>query len=149
MKRPNGFTLLEILIVISILAILALAVIPNFIGFDTEARIATTKSNLDMLRSRITLYRAKEGAYPKSLDDLTTETYQDAEIEKQYLEKIPSELMSSKKGDNTITDQLSNEPLPSDGGWVYLTDKAKVVIDWNEELSKDWGDSKGQNPSEW
>ena len=65
MNRSKGFTLLEILIVISILAILALAVIPNFIGFDTEARLATTKSNLDMLRSRVTLFRAKEGSYPK------------------------------------------------------------------------------------
>ena len=146
---PTGFTLLEILIVISILAILAMAVIPNFIGFDVEARVATTKSNLDMLRSRITLFRAKEGRYPVSLDDLTTETYRDADIEKEYLEKIPPELLSNKKGNNSTTDQPSNQPLPNDGGWVYLTDKAKVVIDMEDGLDNKWGDFEGEKPSTW
>jgi len=46
MKERNirGFTLLEILIVISILAILAMAVVPNFVGFDTEAKVAAIKN---------------------------------------------------------------------------------------------------------
>ena len=149
MKSVKGFTLLEILIVVSILAILAMAVIPNFIGFDVEARIAATKSNLDMLRSRITMFRAKEGHYPESLEDLVTETYTDAGIEREYLEKIPPELISSKKGNNTYNDQPANEPMPNDGGWVYITDKAKVMIDLTDELGKDWGDSKEETPSKW
>ena len=149
MRRLKGFTLLEILIVISILAILAMAVIPNFIGFDTEARVATTKSNLDMLRSRLTLFRAKEGKYPASLGDLLTETYVDAGVEKEYLEKIPPELISGKKGDNTYTEQLSTEPLPNDGGWVYVTDKAKILIDLEDPLDSKWGDLEGQVPSKW
>ena len=149
MKTRQGFTLLEILIVVSILAILAMAVIPNFIGFDSEARIAATKSNLDMLRSRVTLFRAKEGRYPETLDDLVTETYSDAGIEREYLEELPPELISNKKGNNAYDDQPSNEPLPNDGGWVYLTDKAKVLLDVTDELGKEWGDSKGEVPSKW
>lgn len=149
MKHKQAFTLLEVLIVISILAILAMAVIPNFIGFDVEARVATTKSNLDMLRSRITLFRAKEGRYPESLEDLITETYRDASIEKEYLEKIPVELISSKSGDDSYDNIPSKDSFPNDGGWVYITDKAKVVIDMDEELDSDWEDMEGQNPSKW
>ncbi len=149
MKSLKGFTLLEILIVVSILAILAMAVIPNFIGFDVEARIAATKSNLDMLKSRITMFRAKEGRYPGSLEDLIMETYTDAGIEREYLEKIPPELISDKKGNNTYDDQPANEPMPNDGGWVYITDKAKVVIDLTDELGKDWGDSAKEVPDKW
>jgi len=33
----GAFTLLELLIVISIIAILAATIVPNFIGFDTQA----------------------------------------------------------------------------------------------------------------
>ena len=149
MKTRQVFTLLEILIVVSIMAILAMAVIPNFIGFDSEARIAATKSNLDMLRSRITMFRAKEGHYPESLEYLVTETYTDAGIEKEYLEELPPELISNKKGNNTYDEQPSNEPLPNDGGWIYLTEKAKVLLDVTDELGKEWGDSKGEVPSKW
>jgi type II secretory pathway pseudopilin PulG len=87
--------MIELLIVISIIAILAVAIIPNFIGFDTEARVAATKSNLDTLRTRITLYRAKEGVYPSSLDDLLTHTYVDAGVQKTYLQKIPRAVFES------------------------------------------------------
>ncbi|MBI4431425.1 MAG: prepilin-type N-terminal cleavage/methylation domain-containing protein [Candidatus Omnitrophica bacterium] len=145
----KGFTLLEILIVVSILAILAMAVIPNFIGFDSEARIAATKSNLDMLRSRITLFRAKEGRYPESLEELVTETYNDVGIEKEYLEELPAELISDKKGNNTYDDLPLSDPVPNDGGWVYITDKAKVLVDITDELDQDWGDYKGEIPSKW
>ena len=149
MKKRNAFTLLEILIVISILAILAMAIVPNFIGFDVEAKVATTKSNLDMLRSRITLFRAKEGRYPDTLEDLMLETYHDAGIEKEYLEDLPPELISDKVGDNSYEDLRSNEPMSNDGGWTYLVDKAKVILDLEEELDDKWGDFEGQIPSEW
>ena len=149
MKRKAAFTLLEILIVISILAILAMAIVPNFIGFDVEAKIATSKSNLDMLRSRVTLFRAKEGRYPELLEDLTTETYRDAGIEKEYLEKLPVELISSKEGDNSVDNLRSSDPVPNDGGWVYLTDRAKIFIDYEDELDEKWGDFEGDIPSEW
>src|SRR3990167_310588 len=91
----RGFTLVEILIVVAIIAILALAIIPNYVGFDVDARVVTTKSNLSMLRNRISLYRAKEGTYPESLNELLEKTYLDAGIEKPYLKSLPAELIRS------------------------------------------------------
>ena len=145
----RGFTLLELMIVVAIIAILAAALVPNFIGFDTEARLASTKTNLNTLRTRLNLFRAKEGKYPKDLNELLTTTYNDLGVEKPYLDQIPSELISSSSGDNQIDSQPSADPLPGDGGWVYLIDKAKVVIDWDKELENKWGKSEGQIPSEW
>ena len=144
-----GFTLLELLIVISIIAILAATLIPNFIGFDTEARLASSKTNLNTLRTRLSLFRAKEGKYPKDLGEMTTITYSDLGVDKPYLDQIPVEFISSSGGDNTITDQPSKDPLPGDGGWVYLVDKAKLVIDWDKELDNKWGKAEGQKPSDW
>ena len=148
-KLALGFTMIELLIVISIIAILAAAIIPNFIGFDAEAKVAATKSNLDTLRSRITLYRAKESRYPEVLDDLVNKVYMDAGMRKPYLSKIPPELVSSNKGSNERTAQRSDEALTSAGGWVYRTDTAEVLVNLDEPLDRSWGDYAGQKPSEW
>ena len=144
-----GFTMIELLIVISIIAILAAAIIPNFIGFDAEAKVAATKSNLDTLRSRVTLYRAKEGSYPASLEDLVSKFYMDAGVRKPYLTKIPPELISSKSGNSAPLVRRSDEPLTNQGGWVYHPDTAEVIINLDEPLDRAWGDYAGQAPSKW
>ena len=149
MRRNTAFTMIELLIVISIIAILAAAIIPNFIGFDMEARVAATKSNLDTMRTRITLYRAKEGRYPESLGDLLDRTYVDAGMKKHYLNKMPKELISTKKGSRKFIGQLSTEALSDKGGWAYYIDTAEVVINVTEALDKRWGEYKDENPSEW
>ncbi|MEE9500329.1 MAG: type II secretion system protein [Candidatus Omnitrophota bacterium] len=145
----KGFTLIELLIVIAIISILAVAIIPNFIGFDTEARVAATKSNLDAVRTRITFFRAKEGKYPESLGGLTSHFYLDAGVKKSYLKRLPKEMISSKKGNSTFEDALSDEPLSGDGGWAYYKDAAEVVIDVSTPLDKSWGDVEGEIPSKW
>ena len=149
MTRGRGFTLIELLIVISIIAILAAAIIPNFVGFDSEAKVAATKSNLDTLRSRVTLFRAKEGRYPESLEELVEKTYQDAGMKRPYLKKIPPEMVSGGKGNSRHASKTSEEGLSNEGGWVYQTDTAEVLINSSEPLDKGWGEYAGQTPSEW
>ena len=148
-KSLAGFTLIEILIVVAIIAILALAIIPNYIGFDVDARVVTTKSNLSTIRNRISLYRAKEGGYPASLRELLEKTYSDAGIEKPYLKQIPAELITEKSGNSSFQDQESKKSFSNTGGWVYVTDKADVFINHNKKLDKAWEDYEGENPSEW
>lgn len=145
----KGFTLLELLIVISIIAILAATIIPNFIGFDTEARISATLTNLNTLRTRVALYRAKEGEYPSSLEELLTRTYSDMGVEQPYLDKIPPEMISTKSGDNSFEDITVEDNLDGDGGWAYYKDRAKVVVDLIKPLDKKWGKSEGEVPVEW
>lgn len=149
MDRRHGFTLIEILIVVAIIAVLALAIVPNFIGFDVDARVVTTKSNLSMMRNRISLFRAKEGRYPAKLEEMLTETYNDVGIEKPYLKSIPFELISDKKGNNLVKDQPAQQTPTSTGGWIYLTDKADVIINFDRKLDKAWETYEGENPSKW
>ena len=144
-----GFTLLELLIVISIIAILAAAIVPNFVGFDAEAKIASTQTNLSTLRTRVTLFRAKEGRNPEKLEELLTTSYDDMGAQIPYLEQIPAELISEASGNATVDNRLFKEGLPNDGGWVYITDRRKVVIDVTDALDSKWGSYEDDIPSEW
>ncbi|MBP86522.1 MAG: hypothetical protein CMJ64_07395 [Planctomycetaceae bacterium] len=57
-KRQSGFTLVEILIVVVIMAVLASVVIPQFTGSTDDAKASTGNFNLSAVRSVIQTYRA-------------------------------------------------------------------------------------------
>ena len=148
-QDTKGFTLIELLIVISIIAILAATIIPNFIGFDVEAKISATRTNLDSLKTRITLFRAKEGRYPDSLGEFLTKYYYDAGIKKLYLTKMPAEMISSKSGNNNYVDSTQESGFTNQGGWIYFKDTAELKVNLDEPLSEKWGEYADQKPSEW
>ena len=60
----RGFTLVELLIVVIILAILAAIVIPQFSSATTDTQEAALDSNLGGLRNAIELYKAQHATYP-------------------------------------------------------------------------------------
>ena len=69
-KGTRGFTLIEMLIVIVVIAILALIVIPRLLGAGRKAKEATLKGDLHQLRNSIQQFEADMGDYPADLDQL-------------------------------------------------------------------------------
>ncbi|WP_417616060.1 type IV pilin protein [Oceanisphaera sp.] len=63
-KLLQGFTLVELLIVVIILSILAAIVIPQFSASTDDAKTASAQSTLANLRSMIGLYYQQHGVYP-------------------------------------------------------------------------------------
>jgi general secretion pathway protein G len=65
-KKGKGFTLVELLVVVAILAILAAALLPKFLGYTDKAREAQTMADLSTMKSVVEIYAADEGAgdYP-------------------------------------------------------------------------------------
>ena len=64
MKLKRGFTLVELLIVVIILAILAAIIIPQFTGATDDANQAAYDTNVANVRAAIDLYRQQHNAYP-------------------------------------------------------------------------------------
>ena len=72
--RRSGFTLLEILIVVGIIALLAAFVVPSFSNTQDEANKKLTKSAVDgngPIATALELFRMDMGTYPKELKELT------------------------------------------------------------------------------
>ncbi|MBN2474683.1 MAG: type II secretion system protein [Pirellulales bacterium] len=79
-----GFTLIEVLIVVVIMAVLAAVVIPQVLAPTKDAKQSTLQHNLHVLRSQIELYRAShQGDYPaiesNDLPQLTKATNSEGE----------------------------------------------------------------------
>jgi general secretion pathway protein G len=72
--RRRGFTLIELMIVIVVIAILALIVIPQVAGAGRKAKESTLKTNLQILRGAIAQFQGDTGYYPAALGDLVTAT---------------------------------------------------------------------------
>jgi prepilin-type N-terminal cleavage/methylation domain-containing protein len=69
-RRQRGFTLIEVLIVVVIMAVLAATVIPQFSTTADDAKTSTLKYNLHALRSAIELYKLHHnGALPAVAND--------------------------------------------------------------------------------
>lgn len=67
-KRNNkGFTLIELLVVIAIIGALSAAVMVMLTGPQRSARDGKRKSDLEMIRQGLELYRADCGNYPAAL----------------------------------------------------------------------------------
>jgi general secretion pathway protein G len=74
-RRERGFTLLELMIVISILVILALIAMAQYNKTVLAAREATLREDLYTIRKMIDQYGADKGKLPASLEDLQSAGY--------------------------------------------------------------------------
>ena len=68
--RQRGFTLVEMLLVLVILATLAAVVVPKFAGRSKQAKVTATKSQISNLEIAIDLFEVDMGYFPKAGNDL-------------------------------------------------------------------------------
>lgn len=74
-KEANGFTMIELMIVVSIVGILATLAVPSYQGTLLRAREAALRQDLFTMRDVLDQHRADQGKYPPSLQDLVAAGY--------------------------------------------------------------------------
>ena len=74
-RAANGFTLIELMIVVSIVGILATLAIPSYQTSVVKAKEAALRQDLFTLRDVIDQHRADHGKYPPSLQALVSAGY--------------------------------------------------------------------------
>jgi general secretion pathway protein G len=84
-KRNQGFTLIELMIVISIIAILMTMAMPNYAVYTLRGKEAVLKENLATIREVLDQFKADTGSYPETLQDL---------VEKEYIKSVPQDPMT-------------------------------------------------------
>ena len=73
-RLSKGFTLVELLIVIIIIAVLAAIAIPKFANSSLRSKESALRSNLRLTRDAIDLFKADTGTYPAVASDLAVTT---------------------------------------------------------------------------
>jgi prepilin-type N-terminal cleavage/methylation domain-containing protein len=69
-KNEKGFTLIEVMIVLTIISTLSSIAVPNFLSYKTKARETVVKADLKNAMKFLDLYFIENDTYPETSDDL-------------------------------------------------------------------------------
>lgn len=70
-----GFTLIELIVVLTVLALLLTIAVPRYFAHIEHAKEATLKQDLTVMRDAIDKFHADKGRYPDQLDELVSARY--------------------------------------------------------------------------
>jgi general secretion pathway protein G len=107
LRNNQGFTLLEIIVVVAIIAILAAYIAPKVAGRVDDARISKAKSDIRVLESSLELYKLDNFVYPSSAQGL------DALVNK------PSGEGTKNWRDGGYIKKLNKDPWGNEYQYVY------------------------------
>ena len=85
----HAFTLVEMLLVITIIGIMAALVIPKMVGRSEQARETAVRADLSSIKTALDAFEVDNGYYPKSLQDLLQSPSDAKNWHGPYLDKMP------------------------------------------------------------
>ena len=83
-NKQRGFTLIEIIVVMLIIGILAVAVGPQILGRVDDAKVVKVKQDMHAIESALNLYRLDKSNYPSTDEGL-------AVLKGKYLPRVPKD----------------------------------------------------------
>jgi len=121
----SGFTLIELVVVMSIVALLLTIAVPRYFHSLDNGRSAVQRQNIATVRDAIDKFYGDQGRYPDALDEL---------VARRYLREVPLDPVSEQR--NWVIVQPPDPALP---GAVY---DIKPQLDKDVALSPSEGSTK-------
>lgn len=87
-SRGRGFTVIEMMVVLTVMAILVGLAAPRYVARLDQARETALRHDLKAMRDAIDQYQADRGAAPQSLSDL---------VQARYLREIPEDPITQQR----------------------------------------------------
>ena len=116
LKNKRGFTLIELIVVLAVLAIILAIAVPRFIGIQKQARIDSDYSTGALIAKAAELYEAREEEAPDNAKQLIDEGYiSDVQFQSDALMGVDPE---------DVTIVFNNE------GAIKVTAKESETVDW-------------------
>lgn len=169
-RNQSGFSLAEILVVITLLAILAGVVLFNLAGSDTGAKESALKSNVSGFRQALNLYKSDHGWYPcdsrdwnsggnvnrlrRQLTEFTDDTGRPSATKSTryrfgpYLKKFPEEPITNsvavviETNSERILSRISTAVGTGSGtgGWYYEAKSGNVVANLGSSFPREYSE---------
>jgi general secretion pathway protein G len=136
----QGFTLVEILIVVVILGILAAIVVPQFTNASESATISSLESQLQTIRGQLELYKIQESphAYPDLTDadgwDHLLDPDGDGDTSDGYLQEAP---VNAWTGSSDIVAGTGFADGSADDGWVWDNANGEIFASLFDETNRE------------
>ena len=84
-RGAGGFTLIELMVVLSLIALLLTLAIPRYFTAIDNGRLSVQRQNVATIRDAIDKFYGDQGKYPESLEEL---------VVKRYLRQMPLDPVS-------------------------------------------------------
>ncbi len=153
--KEKAFTLVEVILVVTILGILAALVMPTFKGHIVKARESAAKDNLRVMRNQIELYKMQHEGIPPGyvggsgapvallqlqFTRTTTETGvassstvpSDPYIYGPYVKKLPENPYNKLSNITYVAEATAFSAAVdgTSGGWLYKKETGEIRINW-------------------
>jgi general secretion pathway protein G len=110
--RVHGFTLIELIVVLAIVALLATLAMPRYFQTIDVSKETALRENLHALRETIDKFYGDTGRYPESLEELVALKYLRAIPRDPITEKVDAWIIVAPEGDakGSVYDVRSSAP---------------------------------------
>ncbi len=128
MKTPvaKGFTLIELIVVMAIVALLTSIVAPRYFGGLQKSKETALRTSLNTMRDAIDHYVADKGRYPDTLEQLA---------EARYIREIPEDPLSGQRDQWVL---IAPPPDAQDPGNLYDVRSGAAGRGSDGRLYADW-----------
>jgi general secretion pathway protein G len=101
-RRRQGFTLIELIVVMAIVALLVAIAAPRYVDSVERARETSLRTSLGVLRQAIDQFAADRGRYPLSLEEL---------VDARYLRGVPEDPLTGRRDSWVLLTPPANSTL--------------------------------------